>query len=204
MELTLTEAEAADLADLLDGSLGDLSSEIADTDNPSYRVALKERRDRLRSVRERQARPPPARRRADAGPWPSTGPVRPRPMRASRSSGAPMACRAPASPSTSSASSAAAGPVLRLARVDRGVEQERLATVAGRAPRRGGRRPARTAGTMTGTSVPGMMRSRPGRRAGAAGARGAGGPAWSTTGWTTSTAAGSRRRSPRRYAAGRR
>ena len=53
MELTLTEPEATELRDLLDGSLGDLSSEIADTDNPSYRLALKERRDRLRSVRDK-------------------------------------------------------------------------------------------------------------------------------------------------------
>ena len=51
MELTMTEAEATELRDLLDGSLGDLSSEIADTDNPSYRLALKERRTRLQAVR---------------------------------------------------------------------------------------------------------------------------------------------------------
>jgi len=51
MDLTLTEAEATELRDLLDGSLGDLSSEIADTDNPSYRLTLKERRSRLQSVR---------------------------------------------------------------------------------------------------------------------------------------------------------
>ena len=55
MELTLTDAEASELRDLLDGSLGDLSSEIADTDNPGYRVALKERRERLRSVRDKLA-----------------------------------------------------------------------------------------------------------------------------------------------------
>ena len=51
MELTLTDDEANELRDLLDGSLGDLSSEIADTDNPSYRLALKERRTRLQAVR---------------------------------------------------------------------------------------------------------------------------------------------------------
>ncbi len=55
MELTMTDAEASELSDLLDGVLGDLSSEIADTDNPSYRVALKERRERLRSVRDKLA-----------------------------------------------------------------------------------------------------------------------------------------------------
>ena len=53
MELTLTDGEATELRDLLDGSLGDLSSEIADTDNPSYRLALKERRTRLQAVRAR-------------------------------------------------------------------------------------------------------------------------------------------------------
>jgi len=53
MELTLTDEEATELRDLLDGSLGDLSSEIADTDNPSYRLALKERRTRLQAVRAR-------------------------------------------------------------------------------------------------------------------------------------------------------
>jgi hypothetical protein len=51
MELIVTGPEANELRDLLDGSLGDLSSEIADTDNPSYRLALKERRTRLQSVR---------------------------------------------------------------------------------------------------------------------------------------------------------
>jgi len=51
MELTVTGPEANELRDLLDGSLGDLSSEIADTDNPSYRLALKERRTRLQAVR---------------------------------------------------------------------------------------------------------------------------------------------------------
>jgi hypothetical protein len=51
MQLTLTESEATELRDLLDGALGDLSSEIADTDNPSYRLVLKERREALRAVR---------------------------------------------------------------------------------------------------------------------------------------------------------
>jgi hypothetical protein len=31
--------------------LDDLSSEIADTDNPSYRASLNQRRDRLRGAR---------------------------------------------------------------------------------------------------------------------------------------------------------
>jgi hypothetical protein len=51
MELTVNDAEATELRDLLDGSLGDLSSEIADTDNPTYRLALKDRRARLQAVR---------------------------------------------------------------------------------------------------------------------------------------------------------
>ena len=55
MELTLTESEATELRDLLDESLGDLSSEIADTDNPTYRLALKERRVRLQAVRAQLA-----------------------------------------------------------------------------------------------------------------------------------------------------
>lgn len=51
MELILTNDEATELRDLLDGSLGDLSSEIADTDNPSYRLVLKQRRVHLKTVR---------------------------------------------------------------------------------------------------------------------------------------------------------
>ncbi len=50
MQLTLTDAEATELSDLLKGALGDLSSEIADTDNPTYRLALKERRIHLQSI----------------------------------------------------------------------------------------------------------------------------------------------------------
>ena len=55
MELTLTDEEAAELRDLLDGSLGDLSIEIADTDNPGYRVGLKTRRVHLKAVRAQLA-----------------------------------------------------------------------------------------------------------------------------------------------------
>jgi hypothetical protein len=51
MELTMTDDEASELRDLLDGSLGDLSSEIAATDDPGYRVGLKARRVRLQAVR---------------------------------------------------------------------------------------------------------------------------------------------------------
>jgi hypothetical protein len=51
MQLTLTDDESTELRDLLDGSLGDLSSEIAATDDPTYRLGLKARRVRLQSVR---------------------------------------------------------------------------------------------------------------------------------------------------------
>jgi|GEM_PF-848664 len=51
MQLTLTEDEATELRNLIDGSLGDLSSEIADTDDPNFRLGLKARRIRLQSVR---------------------------------------------------------------------------------------------------------------------------------------------------------
>jgi hypothetical protein len=51
MQLTLTDDEATEVRDLIDGSLGDLSSEIAATDEPTYRLGLKARRIRLQSVR---------------------------------------------------------------------------------------------------------------------------------------------------------
>ncbi len=53
LELVLNESEVTELRDLLDGALGDLSSEIADTDNPTYRLGLKGRREHLRAVRAR-------------------------------------------------------------------------------------------------------------------------------------------------------
>lgn len=51
MELNLNKAEATELRDLLDGSLGTLSCEIADTDNSDYRQALQARLVRLQAVR---------------------------------------------------------------------------------------------------------------------------------------------------------
>jgi hypothetical protein len=51
--IELSAEERDDLAELLAGALGDMSSEIADTDNPSYRAELMARRDRLRAVAER-------------------------------------------------------------------------------------------------------------------------------------------------------
>ena len=51
MELQLSRTEAVELADLLDGTIADLSPEIADTDNPAYRSLLRDRRESLRSIR---------------------------------------------------------------------------------------------------------------------------------------------------------
>lgn len=50
MLIELTEAQRAELRELLRSSLADLSSEIADTDNPSYRNGLRDRRQVLQSV----------------------------------------------------------------------------------------------------------------------------------------------------------
>jgi hypothetical protein len=53
MDISLTEDQADVLKDTLDGVLDDLSTEIAATDNASYRAALNGRRDLLREVRAR-------------------------------------------------------------------------------------------------------------------------------------------------------
>jgi hypothetical protein len=50
--LRLDPDQIGDLRTLLDETLGDLSHEIADTDNWEYRVALRQRRDRLRKLRD--------------------------------------------------------------------------------------------------------------------------------------------------------
>ena len=50
MKIELTNEQAAELRELLQGALGDLSSEIADTDNPSYRDGLRARRVLLEGV----------------------------------------------------------------------------------------------------------------------------------------------------------
>ncbi|HLM96623.1 MAG TPA: hypothetical protein VK283_09915 [Acidimicrobiales bacterium] len=52
MKIELTDAQAADLVELLRGALGDLSSEIAATDNAAYREGLRVRRASLESVLE--------------------------------------------------------------------------------------------------------------------------------------------------------
>jgi len=49
-EITLTDNEKEALILLLEGSLSDLSFEIADTDRKNFRDQLKARRDLLRKV----------------------------------------------------------------------------------------------------------------------------------------------------------
>ncbi len=50
MILERSEALVVDLRDSLKEALSDMSSEIADTDNPAYRRTLENRRDRLRTI----------------------------------------------------------------------------------------------------------------------------------------------------------
>lgn len=50
MQIDLTEEEATDLGDLLRGALGELSTEIAATDNAGYRDGLRARRVSLEAV----------------------------------------------------------------------------------------------------------------------------------------------------------
>ena len=51
MNLALTEPLAQELRDTLSEVIGDMSSEIADTDNPEFRRNLDARRERLRAIR---------------------------------------------------------------------------------------------------------------------------------------------------------
>ncbi len=53
MQIELSAEEAAEVRDLLGQVLGDLSQEIADTDNPDYRRGLQARRERLVAVQAR-------------------------------------------------------------------------------------------------------------------------------------------------------
>lgn len=53
MQLELNDDEAAALRRLLDGSLRELSGEISDTDNASFRKGLMEYRDALRAIQTR-------------------------------------------------------------------------------------------------------------------------------------------------------
>jgi len=50
MLIELTEEQRSELQQLLHATLADLSSEIADTDNASYRSGLRERRTVFQSV----------------------------------------------------------------------------------------------------------------------------------------------------------
>jgi hypothetical protein len=50
VDIELTEAQCAELQRLLENALGDLSTEIAGTDNAQYREGLRERRAVLESV----------------------------------------------------------------------------------------------------------------------------------------------------------
>jgi hypothetical protein len=50
VQLELDEAQASVLREVVDAAVRDLSHEIADTDTPSFRAGLKERRDRLREI----------------------------------------------------------------------------------------------------------------------------------------------------------
>lgn len=56
VNLELTEEQAAEIKSLLDGSLGDMSAEIADTDNPRFRESLVRRRQQLTEVAGRLTR----------------------------------------------------------------------------------------------------------------------------------------------------
>lgn len=56
VNLELTEEQAAELKSLIETSLGDMSSEIAGTDNPGFRRALMQRRLELSGVARGLAR----------------------------------------------------------------------------------------------------------------------------------------------------
>jgi hypothetical protein len=58
MVVELTEEQCAELQRLLEASLGDLSAEIADTDNAQYRDGLRQRRTVLESVLYQLDNPP--------------------------------------------------------------------------------------------------------------------------------------------------
>lgn len=53
VHLDLTDVEAEVLESVLEGVIGEMSSEIADTENPSFRTQLNQRRDALREVRRK-------------------------------------------------------------------------------------------------------------------------------------------------------
>ncbi len=53
MQLELSDEETEALRQLLDGSLRELTSEIADTDNATYRKGLSQYRETLRAIQSR-------------------------------------------------------------------------------------------------------------------------------------------------------
>jgi hypothetical protein len=60
VELRLSDAKAALLAEILESDLGELRAEIARTDSMEYREKLKERAELVReTIRELRARPAP-------------------------------------------------------------------------------------------------------------------------------------------------
>ena len=61
VSLDLDGADETILRDVLASAIGDLSPEIADTDNPEYRRMLKQRRDRLVALLDRMGEPVAAR-----------------------------------------------------------------------------------------------------------------------------------------------
>ncbi len=60
MLIEISEEQSAELQRLLESSLGDLSTEIADTDNAEYRQGLRQRRTVLESVLFQLDNPPRA------------------------------------------------------------------------------------------------------------------------------------------------
>ena len=58
MLIDLDENQCAELQQLLEQSLGELSTEIADTDNAQYREGLRQRRKVLESVLYQLDNPP--------------------------------------------------------------------------------------------------------------------------------------------------
>jgi len=58
MLIELTEVQCAELQRLLESTLSDLSSEIADTDDAEYRARLRDRRTVLESVLFQLDNPP--------------------------------------------------------------------------------------------------------------------------------------------------
>jgi hypothetical protein len=58
VQIELDEGQCAELQQLLESSLGDLSTEIAGTDNYEYRQGLRERRTILESVLYQLDNPP--------------------------------------------------------------------------------------------------------------------------------------------------